>query len=1146
MMELRHLALVNWHLFDIEDIEVGGHMGVLGENRSGKSTILDMAQVVLTGGNRKFQRLNAVAGESSKGRGGSPKRSVAGYCLGALGEDQTRRNEARTYIALGFEDSDGMRPPVTIGLALEARKSESNETVLGRFVAVGKVLKSEDFVEVRQGRRYPAQWDDVRARMVSVLGADNFINHRDRPGDYVREYMRHLLPHLPYGEQNAAALQKAVVNAMTMNQNQTATEFVRRFILEENPIRVGELRESIQTYRNINVTIQKMREKLDALKALRAILRAFEDALERKAREQWLAKRAEWLAARAANRDIKERLRTEVGQREAAHKELEFLDEEIAGIEKEIERLIKAIAEHDAQTGRERLLQLVKSAAQEAGRAESDFRKRSEAIRNLAPISAMRGMGFDEHVPVVERLGTLASDAAVARLPADLADAETAFLAVAAALLEQVDERRQKLFKEVGDKRDARDQIMQRVRQHAAGQSSAHLGESTELLCRKLRQSGMAPRVLCELVEVADPEWTGAAEALLGRDREAVFVDRADIVAATAIFKEGRREFRGASLVSLNKLEQFQTPPQAGTFPSIFHSDDPDALAFIMRRYGNVRLADTLSDFNAPGRAIMKDGLYDDGLIRSHRFMEPRHYKIGKSAQARLLTQLAEEAEELDELIVKGQAAAAAMDRAHHAIKFLTDDTHVGLAALAAVYAAAQAEKVDVETRIAALEGAGDGGLRDRHKAQLGLKTTRASERKAQQLNFSKHDKEAAVLERKLADGDNVPGSDLNLKGAWSAFLQQLPLYSPRRGRPAHRARLEARRHKTETDRHRAIAAKAVDDAAAADLDRQNTEVRARDALKDYFNAFGVSAQIGTESRLLAEVKPWMEQLIEDIEANELRRYERQAREAAEKAATLLRGEFINALTARINKMERELESVNRSLHAHPFHNERYSFHRTTVADFQPVLKIIEIGKTSPDALDMLFRGDVPDNFQYRDTILALEALLEDPEKDFSQFEDYRNFYTFEIHMQDVTTGRMTRWETRRGTGSGAEQQVPIYVAIGASLASVYGSAERRHDKPSGISLAIFDEAFSKMDGKNQRQMMSFYKDLGLQIIIAAPFEKRVAVLEHMETIVEIDRIGEQSRASVVRLKERARQELMAIDPDLMSDADLAIRMAAE
>jgi hypothetical protein len=64
--------------------------------------------------------------------------------------------------------------------------------------------------------------------------------------------------------------------------------------------------------------------------------------------------------------------------------------------------------------------------------------------------------------------------------------------------------------------------------------------------------------------------------------------------------------------------------------------------------------------------------------------------------------------------------------------------------------------------------------------------------------------------------------------------------------------------------------------------------------------------------------------------------------------------------------------------------------------------------------------------------------------------------------------------------------------------------------------------------------------------VIAAPFEKRVAVLEYMDTIVEVDRIGEQARATVVILKEKAKRELMAIDPDLMSDADLATRLAAE
>jgi hypothetical protein len=244
--------------------------------------------------------------------------------------------------------------------------------------------------------------------------------------------------------------------------------------------------------------------------------------------------------------------------------------------------------------------------------------------------------------------------------------------------------------------------------------------------------------------------------------------------------------------------------------------------------------------------------------------------------------------------------------------------------------------------------------------------------------------------------------------------------------------------------------------------------------------------------------------------------------------------------------MERELIAMNRGLSGHPFHNEKYSFHHTRLVEFQPILKIIEIGKTSPEALDMLFKGDeIPNDFPHRDTLHEIEALLEDPDKDFSVFEDYRNFFTFEIHMQDIVTGRTTRWETRRGTGSGAEQQVPIYVAIGASLASVYGSADKRAGRAAGMSLAIFDEAFSKMDGKNQRQMMSFYKKLGLQIVIAAPNEKRVAVLEHIDSVVEVDRIGESARATVVQLKERARQELRAMDPDLMSDDDLR-KLAAE
>jgi len=62
---------------------------------------------------------------------------------------------------------------------------------------------------------------------ISVLLSDdrcvgkNFVNIATKAIDYVREYMRRLVPHASVvGEQNANSLQKAVVNAMTLDHDQ--------------------------------------------------------------------------------------------------------------------------------------------------------------------------------------------------------------------------------------------------------------------------------------------------------------------------------------------------------------------------------------------------------------------------------------------------------------------------------------------------------------------------------------------------------------------------------------------------------------------------------------------------------------------------------------------------------------------------------------------------------------------------------------------------------------------------------------------------------------------------------------------------------------------------------------------------------------
>jgi len=52
-------------------------------------------------------------------------------------------------------------------------------------------------------------------------------------------------------------------------------------------------------------------------------------------------------------------------------------------------------------------------------------------------------------------------------------------------------------------------------------------------------------------------------------------------------------------------------------------------------------------------------------------------------------------------------------------------------------------------------------------------------------------------------------------------------------------------------------------------------------------------------------------------------------------------------------------------------------------------------------------------------------------------------------------------------------------------------------------------------------------------------------VQEHIDTVIEVDRIRESGRATAVQLKDRARAELRAMDPDLMSDDELK-KLAAE
>ena len=97
MKTLTKVKLINWHTFSNEEFEIYKNALITGENGTGKSTILDAIQYVLTAGKCKFNKAASDIGN----------RTLESYIrckTGIEGHEFVRNGDVTTYIALEFYD----------------------------------------------------------------------------------------------------------------------------------------------------------------------------------------------------------------------------------------------------------------------------------------------------------------------------------------------------------------------------------------------------------------------------------------------------------------------------------------------------------------------------------------------------------------------------------------------------------------------------------------------------------------------------------------------------------------------------------------------------------------------------------------------------------------------------------------------------------------------------------------------------------------------------------------------------------------------------------------------------------------------------------------------------------------------------------
>lgn len=1139
MYELFRIGLINWHILPSMDIPVTGDIGVIGENRSGKSTLLDLLQIVITGNDGRYRRLNASASDSGRKRG---ERSVHAYCLGRLGPDTVLRPEARTYIFLGFRNTHRPHEVTTIGLALEASERETGEQVQAQFIARGLALSVQDLLYDREdGTQGVREWDLARPHLERLCAeaGGGLQFYRNEPGKYVADYLKILSTGQRFVQTDQ--LLKAFVNAISFEQIPNATEFVRRYLLEQDDIRIGQLRQSIATYHQLQKDIARLREKLEALEDLRGRVEAFGAAVATYDRNQWLEARAGFDASFRANRALRRKRDAALADVAEAGREVAEYERLLGELEEERQSLEAAI---HSQTQGSRMQEL-------KARSKVLQTQLAQALATVKQVHAAIGAGtvaatapeVRDILPMpvagaMARLGHVSGTALPPAWPTDPAGVAKALDDAALTGLEDLGRRcleeADRLVRAQGEPEKALADIGKQIQDIRV--KGVTLDPTVLRLVEELEDRGLKPRIVGHLLTVTDPSWRDAVEALLGRDREAVLVDDADVDEAIRHLQSSRRRLRGCRIVNTRKIDTSQTRPEPGTLASVLASDDSAAMAFVIRRIGNVRLAETLHDLHRPGRAIMRDGTYDDGLAVEMREVQGG-YRIGPDAGRHRLPTLEKEERELRDLMADLKRQVEAHRRLSAGLAALAPHAGNGEGLLGACSALeTTGDALDqVAKDMADLERNIDPKLKERADGVRAQMATYRAE--LQNALFKQKDGKRLVGDATSAlnGGEQIPGSGLHRRNAYRTWLRRKPFL----GREESRRAYAQERESVRDDLPRL----AREAGAEANKFRDEMESRSNAVFDKYLAYHMLSGSAPALERasfnVARDVAPWVEESLARIRDTELVQYEAEATEAADKTRNIFQHSFAYELRKRFAKMDRTLDKLNKTLREHQFHYETYRFQARSLEHMRDIIALVRASQEDDTLFALLFDQDIDPEHPHAKALKTVRELLLDDQLDIAEFEDYRRYYTFTMIMKDAS-GRETDLDARRGTGSGAEQQVPFYVAIGSALAAAY------HDKAAGdpaaekgIGLAVFDEAFSKLDGKNQKACMDFYEKLGLQVVVAAPLEKRATLYETMESFIETIRVGDLVDIEAYEVRDRARQAFAEANPANVSLEDL-------
>ena len=1109
------IRLVNFHNFIDEVIEVrdGGHLFLLGDNGSGKTTVLDAVHYVLAGGELELNAAARLGGKRDDGR------SLQGI---VLRQDFERgvRNEggAIAYAAIELHDpASGKR--LSLGVGTEATTMEARVVRWG-FVTTRPLAE----ITLLDDASIPLDRDSLRRQ----LGA----THVFAPlAGYRKELARRL-----FGSERqyddavrfwgmAKAYREIVAGARDFG-----SLFMRLLPAPDTGV-FDEILRTLRAIDDLEVALRDLDAQAGYVRGLVELVRDVATNREAGARYRWLACLRE--------RDETAELADRASAQAVTWRETEIrLGADVDAARLRSERAADTLrrAESDDAAGvlgavreaevRRNELSVEVDRAQHAVTAairDRDGAARIATVRR-AELARVARVAADELMAAVAEVGELPGDLAVVHRLGEalehLSNASGAPLADAAEATRAVD----MLARNASDAAIAARvgaQVAESAREIAAS-ALAEIEIATEvgpsipdyaIARRALGDAGIAARPIYELLEPAsdaDPAMLAGIEALAGEDLLGAFV-----------VAEPERERARAIVASVAPSVRVVIATDAavrvpawceraiGADGGVGVASDTDyarsrSVALQVLAAELVQ-SSTFGEVEAPGTThdAMLRGLGFRVAAESPRLLGAEARRRGHAAklqQARVtLAATVRGADEAQRRVAAAQTTIDRVQRLHLAIRSATGadiaaawhtlaaaNHRVDLAIRAVgeivriateatervsaidVHVAALRARIDgvdldeLERRIAELRGA----CTHARTAWEGLLAQRASASAEAGIADTRRKvaiERVADLEVQLADAARVLRTCLAAIGSDAARADDDKL--------AQYVRVTQRGdsfRSIDTLRLRIAEVERVTEAAADELERDGSRGVRSLAHASRFGLLYDRARNHIEDRRGQPIAGVLAELEQSIE--EQRSVVNERTRAL--MDTLVMGELARHLQGQIHHLHETIKGINRVLRGLRFGPSEYQFQVTPRADRAELVELV-------DRLSIL---DEASRTQFRAWIDArLDELRTTDDDEVPSLLDYRQWFEFKLRMSTTDAEGVELTHRLRQVGSGGEQGVPNYLLV-LALAKLMFDAAGATVRP-----LLFDEAFYGIDAGRRDQLLRLATDLGLQLCVASP-----------------------------------------------------------